>query len=603
MKYKSYVADFETTTDPNNCYVWAYAVREVSKFDDESKETIIGTSIDDFMKWCENAGNDKVFFHNLKFDGQFILYWLFKNGYKHVTEKKDKKTKTFTTLISDKGMWYSLEIIFKKGNKKINKITIQDSLKLIPLSVSAIAKSFKLPISKLKLDYGCHNGKPAGTPLTEHEIDYITNDVKIVAHAIDYFYSQGLNKMTIGSCALEEYKKLIDKRKFEKYFPPPKFHNDVKQSYRGGFTYLNPKFAGKVVKNGVVLDVNSLYPSVMYNEYLPYGTPIFFKGKYEEDEIYPLYTQMFRCSFKLKPGKIPTIQIKYGGIFRANEYLESSNDEEVVLCLNSVDLKLFFDHYEVYNIEYMSGWKFKATKGLFKDYIDKWSANKIKAKLEGNHGLYLISKLFLNSLYGKFGTDNKTRSKIPYLGADGLIHYTISEVEEKDPLYVALASFITSYARYKTITSAQKIQDDYNAGRSNIQFIYADTDSLHCLSPDFSLPDLEIDSTKLGAWDYEAKFRKAKYLRQKCYIESLIIDEDEFNKYKGTEEEFLYSYSKKNDEYNKLKITIAGMPASCYEEVSFNNFKLGATYKGKMLPEIVPGGVVLNEVDFTIVNI
>ena len=27
---RSFVADFETTTNPNNCYVWAYAINEVA---------------------------------------------------------------------------------------------------------------------------------------------------------------------------------------------------------------------------------------------------------------------------------------------------------------------------------------------------------------------------------------------------------------------------------------------------------------------------------------------------------------------------------------------------------------------------------------------
>ena len=56
--------------------------------------------------------------------------------------------------------------------------------------------------------------------------------------------------------------------------------------------------------------------------------------------------------------------------FRGNEYLTSSNNEIVPLCLNCVDLKLFFEHYDVYNLEYLSGWKFKATRGLFTGYID-----------------------------------------------------------------------------------------------------------------------------------------------------------------------------------------------------------------------------------------
>lgn len=594
MKY--YVADFETTTIEENCHVWAYAICEVGNKDN----IIIGTTIDEFMLWCEKQkDNPKVFFHNLKFDAQFLIQWVLIKGFNHVEKREDKATKTFTTLISDKGMYYSVEVIFKKQGKKVNKITFLDSLKLIPLSVDSIAKTYKLNQQKGKIDYTAHDNLPIGSPITKEEEEYIKADVQIVAHAVDDFHKQGLDKMTIGSCALEEYKKLIHKKNFERYFPPPKFHDDVKQSYRGGFTYLNPKFAGKTIKNGIVLDVNSLYPSVMYYSYLPYGQPIFFNGEYEEDDLYTLYTQMFRCQFELKKGKIPTIQIKHSSFFSGNEYLTSSNGEEVTLCLNSVDLKLFFEHYEVYNIEYLSGWKFKATRGLFVDYIDKWSSNKIKAKEEGNHGLYLISKLFLNSLYGKFGTDTKVKSKIPYLDENEVVHYYDSEVEEKEGIYVAMASFITSYARLKTISSAQVIMDNYNSGKSKIQFVYADTDSLHCVSDDFTLPEgLEIDSTKLGAWDFEAKFNKGKFLRQKCYIENHIINEEDYNKGISGEESFLYS---KDDEgFYKLKITVAGMPSECYSQVNFRNFKLGASYTGKKQPKIVKGGVILREVDFTI---
>lgn len=576
----NFVADFETTTRIEDCRVWAYAICEVG-----NKENVdIGTTIDEFMKWCEDRKeNDTIYFHNLKFDCQFILNWLFKNDFVHTTKPEDKKTKTFNTLISDKGLFYQVEVIFNKRGKKVNKVVFQDSLKLIPLSVDAIAKSFKLPISKLEIDYHAHNDLPIGSPLSEQEKEYIKHDVQIVAYAIEYFHNQGLNKMTIGSCALTEYKKLINKRNFEKFFPTPKYHQDVKQSYRGGFTYLNPKFAGKIIGNGIVLDVNSLYPSVMYENYLPFGTPIFFNGKYDHDPIYPLYTQMLRCQFELKKGKIPTIQIKYGYGFRANEYLTTSGDTEVVLCLNNIDLELFFEHYDVYNLEFISGWKFKSAQGLFTNYIDKWSNNKIQAKKEGNHGLYLISKLFLNSLYGKFGTDTRVKSKIPYFGEDNAVHYKDGEEEEREGIYIAMASFITSYARKKTITSAQKIMDNYNSGKSKIQFVYADTDSLHCYSPNFEIPEgLDIDDTKLGAWKFESKFNKAKFLRQKCYIENSTED-----------------INNDDPDYN-LKITVAGMPKDCYPYVNFNNFKIGASYKGKKQPKIVSGGVVLSDIDFTI---
>ena len=553
----TFVADFETTTIVEDCRVWAYAICEVGNSDN----VIVGTTIDDFMTWCRDSKeNHKVLFHNLKFDGQFIMSWLFHNGFKHTTDPYEKNSLTFNTLISDQGLYYQIEVIFYRKGKNVNKVTFQDSLKLIPLSVDSIAKSFKMDICKLEIDYDSHNYLPVGSPLSKEEEEYIKHDVQIVARAVEYFYSQGLTKMTIGSCALDEYKRLIEKRHFKRYFPIPKYH-----------------------ENGIVLDVNSLYPSVMYDSDLPFGTPIFFVGEYKKDEIYPLYTQMIRCQFEIKKGKIPTIQIKHGYDFVSNEYLESSNGLEVTLCLNSVDLELFFEHYDVYNIEYISGWKFKSTKGLFTTYIDKWSNNKIKAKEEGNHGLYLISKLFLNSLYGKFGTDTKVISKIPYLGEDDVIHFKNSEVEYKDGIYVAMASFITSYARRKTITSAQKIMDNYNSGKSKIQFVYADTDSLHCVSPDFELPEgLDIDPYKLGAWKFESKFNKAKFLRQKCYIENSTED-----------------IENPTPDY-ELKITVSGMPKGCYPYVNFDNFEIGASYKGKKAPKIVKGGVVLEEIDFTI---
>ena len=40
------------------------------------------------------------------------------------------------------------------------------------------------------------------------------------------------------------------------------------------------------------------------------------------------------------------------------------------------------DIYDVYEIEYYSGWKFKSTVGLFKDYIDKWNSKKNKIAKE-----------------------------------------------------------------------------------------------------------------------------------------------------------------------------------------------------------------------------
>lgn len=193
---------------------------------------------------------------------------------------------------------------------------------------------------------------------------------------------------------------------------------------------------------------------------LPFGEGIFFKGKYIPDRIYPLYIQMITCSFELKKNKIPTIQIKNNkGYFRENEYLESSGGEIVCLVLTNIDLKLFFEHYNVYDLKFESGWKYRQIKGLFDEYIDKWIEIKNEATLSGNKGMRTLAKLMLNSLYGKFATKMECQSKIPYLGDDEIVHYTITEKQEKNGIYLPMGCFITAYAREKTIRTSQSIKD------------------------------------------------------------------------------------------------------------------------------------------------
>ena len=603
-----WVADFETTSEKRRAYdgtthVWAAGICEIGNPDN----IVILKTLDEFMLWCANPkNNDMLYFHNLRFDGNFILQWLLKNGFEHVTDVKDKKSKTFMTVISDKSMWYEIEVFFEIKGRKVNKVVFRDSLKLIPLSVREIAKSFNLPIKKGSIDYSAHDFLPEGSEIAEEEKEYLVKDIQIVAHALNFFFENGLNKMTIGACALNEFKSMMGEKKFKLFFPLPFYDADVRKAFRGGFTYLEPEFKDKELSNMVVLDVNSLYPSVMYgyaNELLPVGTPIFFKGQYEEDRSYPLYVQKIRCSFDIKKNKIPTIQIKDDFYYEGSQYLTTSDYEDVTLYLTSVDLKLFLEQYDVYNIEYISGWKFMAVKAndLFGKFVEKWSDVKIKSKEEGNNGMYLIAKLILNNLFGKFASAINVRTKNPVMDKNGKIHFRLGDYEKKDGVYIAMACFITAYGRDRTIRAAQRIKDDYKNKKSKVQFVYADTDSLHCVSPDFSLPEgLEINKTKIGAWDHEANATRGKFIRQKCYIEEHIISEEKYNKAMEDDDTIKCLYRKDGENYYFTKITVAGMPTSCHENVTFENFKVGASYPGKLAHRTVVGGVVLENINYTI---
>jgi len=593
-----YAGDFETTTDENDLRVWAYALCNV----DDYHEFHYGTSIEEFFEFIMNENrNLKIWFHNLRFDGSYIISYLFFHGFHYAETVKDIKSHTFTTLITDMGQFYNITVYFNIKGHKTKKVEFFDSMKIFPnFSVERIADGFKLPISKLKINYRAK--REIGHQLTEAEIAYIRNDVEIVARALKEMFSRGLTKMTIASDAINNFRDHFVG--FRKKFPllDEPTDQEIRASYRGGFTYVNEIYQGKEVGKGIVLDVNSLYPSVMVQKPMPYGTPLFFEGKYEEDINYPLYIQSILCCFRLKPGKIPCIQLKNSMSFRSNEYLKSSNDEVINLNLTRPDFELFMEQYDVYNIEYRGGWKFKSSIGLFDDYINYWTEQKIKAGKEKNASLRQISKLMLNSLYGKYATSNKGKIKIPMLDENGVLRYITTEGDERQIIYTAVASYVTSWGRNKTIKTSQAIRDFTLNKYGEDRYYYSDTDSCHANLNDEDLEELkdiiQIDDYKLGCWAKEAEFTRAKYLRQKCYIEE--ID-------------------------GKVNVTVAGLPKYLAPLVNFDNFDIGFSTTGlteemmkqlakangateeeieklhhKLTYKYVKGGVILADTDFTI---
>ena len=571
---KKYTADFETAVwKADETWVWAWATCEIGN----ESNINIGNSIETFIEFCQKEKNAVFYFHNLKFDGSFLIYWALSNGFKHVQKKEDIEDKTFTTLISDLGMFYELTFYYKKGNKKVHKTTFIDSLKIINMSVDAIAKTYGLPISKLKIDY--KQERPKGHELTIEEREYIKNDVLIVAKALKVLFDEGLTKMTSASNALNDFKTLMKAQKFMHYFPSldKNIDKDIRQSYKGGFTYLNPIYKEKTVYNVVNLDVNSLYPSVMMYEKMPIGDPIFFNGQYKQDNIYDLYIQMIFCSgFKIKKNKIPTIQLKNHRFYFGNEYIEQTRSDEdgIVLVLTNIDLEMFLDHYDVYDLQYVSGWKFRSINGLFTDYIDKWIAKKNEGTITGNKGQRAMAKMMLNSLYGKFATSLEVQSKIPYIGDDEIIHYMLSDPKDKEGIYIPIGCFITAYARAKTIKTSQAIKEYSINKYGQDMYIYSDTDSIKTLLPVEELKQFcDIDDVKLGAWKNEGIASKGKFIRQKCYLEE--ID-------------------------GEVHITCAGMPKSCYKYVNWEDFKVGFSCEGKLTFKNVKGGVILVDTDFTI---
>ena len=650
-EYRYFMGDFETTVYKGqvNTEVWASALVEL--FSD--KVTILHSIAETFDYLVSLNCNVVVYYHNLKFDGAFWLSYLlvdkkFTQAYDKIGDKEtDVKWKqqfkmfnnTFKYSISDRGMWYS--IIVKVKN---HFIEIRDSLKLLPFSVKRIGESFGTKHKKLDMEYT--GFRYAGCEITKEEQEYIANDVLVVKEALEIMFKQGHNKLTIGSCCLEEYKKICKSSleiqlDYAEMFPnlydfkidkqEHKYDNAgdwLRKSYKGGWCYLVKGKENKIKTNGTTADVNSLYPSMMSsksgNKY-PIGLPKFWTGNFIPDQALKenmYYFVRIRTRFYIKDNYLPFIQIKGDLKYNGTESLETSdvynheNDDyypyyidkdgniqqaKVELTLTMTDYQLIKEHYELVDFEILDGCYFYSMVGIFDEYINKYA----KIKKESKGALRELAKLFLNNLYGKMASSTDSSFKIAYVKDDKSIGFMQVVENEKKPGYIAIGSAITSYSRNFTIRAAQK--NYYGAEKRG--FIYADTDSIHCdLLPE-EIKGIEVDDKEFCCWKLESCWDKGIFTRQKTYIEHV------------THENLIPLEESK--QYNNIKC--AGMPKKCKDlfEISmqgtadvnenwsdeekeflfdkdnkpivrdYSDFKVGLKVPDKLRPVRIRGGVLL----------
>lgn len=621
-KYRYFSCDFETTvySGQQDTEVWASAVVELG-----TEDVKILHSIGETLQYFRSLKCNMIcYYHNLKFDGNFWLYYLIHDlGWKQATHKDEDGTidwdarwhllnNEFEYMISDEGQWYSITM-------KVDNYIIQlrDSLKLLPFSVKAIGKAFQTKHQKLNMEYT--GLRYAGCEITPEEQRYIANDVLVVKEALEIMFSQGNNKMTIGSCCMAEYKALTGKYQYDEWFPnvydipiDKDLHGEdnagdwIRHSYKGGWCYLVKGKENNIYKNGTVADVNSLYPSMMSSESgnrYPIGLPHFWTGNFipKEAQINNRYFFIrFRTKFYIKHNMLPFIQIKGSWLYKGTEMLETSDvrnpkdgkyydkyydkegrlqDTTVMLTLTCTDYKLFREHYDVKDFEILDGCWFETEIGIFDDYVNKYKQIKMNSK----GARRTLAKLFLNNLYGKMATNTNSSFKLAYLKDDGSIGFETIDQNHKKPGYIPVGSAITSYARNFTIRAAQA--NYYGADKAG--FIYADTDSIHCDLPADKIKGIRVDDRAFCCWKLESSWDRAVFVRQKTYIEHVTME----------------NLEPIDKPYWNVKC--AGMPERC-KQVYLNehagkeleDFHVGLKVKGKLLPKRIRGGVLLVETEY-----
>ncbi len=614
----TYCADFETNTTAESIMehpVWLWAFAPVGAKTENYVQT--GNSIESFLhKVAFTASTEHtdmvVYFHNLKFDGNFIIPQLMIDGYEYRTKIPKKKSqqepRTFNVLRSANGAMYTITVVLP--NRRV--IYYRDSLKIIVGTIKQMPKLFGFENEMGKLDFSEEDYtkiRPYGYEPDDYEIRYCKYDVLVLCRALQELHKAGFDFdcLTTGAFAWQSVCENMHDLTKEKSNGQSKTKDTFKsrmfsigedewmfarEAYYGGITVCNPKYQGKLIEEvGRTDDVNSMYPTVMRYYPLPYGKGNYVKGcpigveptgknggKVKRVNEGTLWIGRLRCHMVLKDKQVPIYTPKcndpqnpFKRLWSQGERVTDTRERSelpIEIVITSVDWDNLNHHYDFIDVEWIEGYVYTSRKDLFAAHVDKYTAMKVESKKKGLKGQTYIAKLCLNSAYGKLGQRSYTDELVPFIDNDGKLAWKNnieiygSIFKQGRPMHIA--AFITSWARWILCNHIRAVGYD--------RFCYADTDSVHYLGAE-APDDIEIDPTKLGAWDNESIWTKAKFVRPKAYYE---VFED------GTE-----------------NIKLAGCPNSLLKDTRIEDFDIGLTVHGKKVPVIVPRGVMLETRDYT----
>lgn len=638
-KYRYFVGDFETTVYKGQAYTEVWASASVELF---TENVNIFHSISEQFEYFLSLNTNVIcYYHNLEFDGSFWLSYLlvemeYEQAYTknsddiddlHWIPPKEMKNNSVSYSISNMGQWY--RIIVRVNDKFIE---FRDSLKLLPFSVKRIGDSFGTKHKKLDMEYT--GFRYAGCEITDSEKEYISNDVLVVKEALEIMFTEGHDRLTIGSCCLAEFRRTTGKKAYVRMFPDvyaididPTIHTYnnagdwIRQAYRGGWCYLVRGKENRIFHNGTTADVNSLYPSMMSSEsnnLYPIGEPTFWKGNYIPIAALDptnYYFVRIKTRFYIRDGYLPFVQVKNNLMYRPNEMLETSDvycskdgkyyntyhaldgtvkEATATMTLTMTDYKLLMEHYELVDCQIIDGCYFKAAIGLFDVYIEKYK----QIKLNNKGAKRELAKLFLNNLYGKLASSKNSSFKVAYVKEDKSIGFYSVTAFDKEPGYIPIGAAITSYARNFTIRAAQK---NYH-GVNERGFIYADTDSIHCdLAPD-EIVGIREHPKNFCCWKLESCWDEAIFTRQKTYIEHITHEDKEpiekpyYNvkcagmpdKCKKLFELSMAGYTPtEGDEFTEAELDFLSTKRT------IEDFTVGLRVPSKLLPKRIRGGVLL----------
>ena len=376
-----------------------------------------------------------VYAHNLSgFDGIFLL--------RHLVKIQGAKTEP----LLHNGKLICIKFTYTDGNKT-KVITFKDSLLLLPLSLRDLCTAFKVRTPKSYFPFDLKTLSTSYVSETFPSRDLYPNISKSDYIALKRehgnkvwnFKDEAIKYCKTDCVALFEVLKIFNQYVFEAFELNPhksltlsslamrifkanympkntlfkilgKVEEDIKESYTGvpagAVDVYIPTNAysdnyGKTKYETLFnYDKNSLYPTGMVLFDMPTGKPIAFEGdirKVDPNAYGFFYCKITTPDYLEHPILQRRIKTKDG--MRTIAGLGSWEG-----WIASIEMDNAAEKFN-YKFEIIRGYKFEPKK-IFEEFVVKLYS--IKMEYPKDHPLYIISKLLMNSIYGKFGMSSQT---------------------------------------------------------------------------------------------------------------------------------------------------------------------------------------------------
>lgn len=457
----------------------------------------------------------------------------------------------------------------------VDGVEFRCSYLLSGYSLAMLGKQLrKYKVEKMSGDLDYSLLRHSKTPLTDKEISYCVNDVRVVMAYIQECIERdgdisrlpltktGYVRNYCRNCCMYDGSHKKNTWKYLNYHRimngmqiGTEEYRQLKRAFQGGFTHANAFYSGKTVENVGSFDFTSSYPAVMVSEQFPMSSAelVTITSDRDFNRNLMLYCCLFDVEiFGLESTTLIEHPLSLSRCHNARNYTEDNGRlvecEYLFTTLTEQDYFILQKFYKWDKIKVGNFRRYKRgylptdfVKAVLKLYEDKTTLKGVEGKEEE----YLRSKEMINSCFGMAVTDI-CRDEIVYSGdtwdskpAD--IESALGKYNKSARrfLFYPWGVWVTAYARKNLFTGIYEFGSDY---------VYSDTDSVkavnverhrayiekynqriiaklerackyHGIDPAVIRPKtIEGREKPLGVWDFEGTYTRFKTLGAKRYM-------------------------------------------------------------------------------------